>query len=133
MTGIHMKIELELLPDTLTIHRLHPDDPFPVQLAAAQPVAIIRTERELSVVCPQDVLLDSQVSETGWRAFRVKGTLDFGLTGILAGIATCLSDAAISIFALSTFETDVILVKQDQLAKAEATLENAGYPVSETG
>ena len=124
-----MKIELELLPNTLTVHRLHPDDPFPVQLGAAQPVAIIRTERELSVVCPDSVTLDSRVSETGWRAFRVRGTLDFGLTGILAGIATCLSDAGVSIFALSTFETDIILVKQDQLPAAEAALENAGYPV----
>lgn len=126
-----MKIELELLPDMFTVHRLHPDDPIPSQLAAERFCFIGRTERELSVVCPDRMLIDSQLSEAGWRALRVRGQLDFGLTGILAGISASLADAGISIFALSTFETDIILIKQDKLDTAVKALAESGYTIQE--
>ena len=60
---------------------------------------------------------------------RVAGPLDFGLTGILAGIATALAEAEISLFALSTFDTDYVLVKVETLPRAVAALREAGYPI----
>jgi hypothetical protein len=65
--------------------------------------------------------------EDGWRAMRVVGTLDFSLTGILSGIATALADAKIGIFAVSTYDTDYILVKQENLDRAVEALKEAGY------
>ena len=67
--------------------------------------------------------------QDGWRAFRVKGQMDFSLIGILAGIATVLADEAISIFAISTFNTDYILVKQEDFEKAIDALDHAGYTI----
>lgn len=131
LQGSHMTIELELLTDTFTVHRLHPDDPIPSQLAGERFYFIGRTERELSIVCPERKVIDSQLSEPGWRAFRVRGQLDFGLTGVLAGISASLADAGVSIFALSTFETDIILIKQDKLDAAVKALSESGYTVQE--
>ena len=65
--------------------------------------------------------------EDGWLAFRVAGQMDFSLTGVLAGLSAVLAQAGISIFAVSTFDTDYVLVKQDRLAAALAALESAGY------
>ncbi|MFT4302545.1 MAG: ACT domain-containing protein [Desulfovibrio sp.] len=89
-----------------------------------------KTDTELSVVClVEHAPAQSLAREDGWRAFRVAGQMDFGLTGVLAGLATVLAQAAISIFALSTFDTDYILVKEEKLAKALEVLELAGYEV----
>ena len=89
-----------------------------------------KTDAETSVVClsahaPAHCL----AREDGWRAFRVAGQMDFGLTGVLAGLATVLAQAAVSIFALSTFDTDYILVKKENLSKALEALASAGHEV----
>ena len=87
-----------------------------------------RTKDELSIVCPQACVPGTQdCQEREWRLLQVKGTLDFSLTGILASIAVPLAHNAISIFALSTFDTDYILVKNDQLTKAQKALVKAGF------
>ncbi len=94
-------------------------------------VFVGKTDTELSVVClvehaPAQIL----AREDGWRAFRVAGQMDFGLTGVLAGLSAILAQAAISIFALSTFDTDYILVKEEKLTKALEVLELAEYEVT---
>lgn len=71
--------------------------------------------------------------EPGWRAIEVEGTLDFGLVGILAALAGTLAAAGVSIFAVSTFDTDVLLVKQERLEDAIAALVAAGHEVHEIG
>lgn len=88
------------------------------------------TDEEKSLVCPSG-LVPADVSERsdGWRAFRVEGTLDFSLTGILAGISAVLSDHGIGIFALSTFNTDYILTKQEDFEKALQLLRASGYGI----
>ena len=86
------------------------------------------TDSELSLVCQTDKTpVNTVAREDGWRAMRVVGTLDFSLTGILSGIATVLADAKIGIFAVSTYDTDYILVKQENLDRAFETLKLAGY------
>ncbi len=92
---------------------------------------LARTDAELSLVCetaraPRDAL----AREDGWRAMRVAGTLDFGLTGVLSGIASALADAGIPIFAVSTYDTDYILVRDGDLDAALRALECAGCAVA---
>lgn len=87
------------------------------------------TVDETSVVCNAAAVPPGIQTETGWRAFVVAGPLDFGLTGILLSIAQPLAQAGISIFALSTYDTDYVLVKESNLDKAIAALVAAGHSV----
>ncbi len=89
-----------------------------------------RTDEELSVVCPTDAVPARTLArEDGWRAFRIEGVLDFSLIGILAAISAVLAEAKIGIFAISTYNTDYILVKADALDRAIDALRAAGYTV----
>ena len=89
-----------------------------------------KTDEELSLVCPtKDVPGVTSERDDGWRAFRIQGTLDFSLIGILAKISTILAEHRIGIFAISTFNTDYILVKQENFVKALQSLAEHGYKV----
>lgn len=89
-----------------------------------------RTDEERSLVCRTEVVPANTVArEDGWRAFRVEGVLDFSLVGILAPIATLLADNGISLSAISTFNTDYVLVKAESFGRALALLAQAGYEV----
>ena len=101
---------------------------------AAPWLFIGRTDAETSVVClSAHAPVQCLAREDGWRAFRVAGQMDFGLTGVLAGLATVLAQASVSIFALSTFDTDYILVKKENLSKALEALASAGHEVEWLG
>ena len=90
------------------------------------------TDKELSVVCETEIAPENTINrEDGWTAFRVEGSLEFSLVGILADLSHCLADAGISIFAVSTYDTDYILVKKDNWDKAKSALMNAGYEITE--
>ena len=89
-----------------------------------------KTDEEISLICPtEDVPLHVMEKEDGWKAFRIQGTLDFSLIGILSKIATLLAESSISIFAISTFNTDYILTKSEQYEKALTLLEKNGYQI----
>ncbi len=89
-----------------------------------------KTDEELSVVCLTDhVPTETVAREDGWRAFRIEGILDFSLVGVLASISGTLAAAGIGLFAVSTFHTDYILVKQTALFRAQDALARAGYTV----
>ena len=91
-----------------------------------------KTDKELSVVCEIAKVPENTINrEDGWTAFRVEGSLEFSLVGILADLSHCLADAGISIFAVSTYDTDYILVKKDNWDKAKSALLNAGYEITE--
>ena len=91
-----------------------------------------KTDKELSVVCETAKVPENTINrEDGWTAFRVEGSLEFSLVGILADLSHCLADAGISIFAVSTYDTDYILVKKDNWDKAKSALMNAGYEITE--
>lgn len=86
------------------------------------------TDEELSLVCRSESVPESaQRIEDGWRMFRVCGTLEFSLTGVLAELSRVLAEARISIFAVSTYDTDYLLVKADQFARATAALRASGH------
>lgn len=89
------------------------------------------TDEELSLVCPTSLVPDNTTEcNDGWKAFRIEGVLDFSLVGILSRISTCLADNSIGIFAISTFNTDYILVKDGDFEKAIEVLELAGYTIT---
>lgn len=89
-----------------------------------------KTDEEISLVCPSEDVPDEVIErDDGWRVFRIQGILDFSLVGVLAEVAGLLSDNEISIFAISTYNTDYILTKADKYAAALDVLEKAGYRV----
>jgi hypothetical protein len=90
-------------------------------------VFIGRTEQEKSLVCPTTIVPQNTTDrEDGWRAFRVCGKMDFSLVGILSGITGILAEGGISVFAISTYDTDYVLVKDDEFERALMALKNAG-------
>jgi len=119
---------LSLLPGHFAVCRLSAADPVPAW-ASGLFVSITRTAAELSIVCAQEHVPADAKHEPDWRILEVAGPLDFSLTGILAAIATPLAAAGISIFAVSTFDTDYVLVKHASLACAADALRAAGHAV----
>ncbi|MBQ1906711.1 MAG: ACT domain-containing protein [Firmicutes bacterium] len=90
-----------------------------------------KTDEELSLVClTEDVPAETSARDDGWKAFRIEGVLDFSLIGILSKISGVLADAGIGIFAVSTYNTDYVLVKAENLGNALAELEKAGYEIA---
>jgi hypothetical protein len=84
--------------------------------------SVTRTRDELSIVCEESKIPGDVKAERGWRCLKVEGPLDFGLTGVLSSLAQPLAEAKISIFAISTFDTDYIMLKKENLPKAVAIL-----------
>ena len=125
-------LRLTVIPQTYAVCRLASGEPLPPLSDRADLWAAVRTTDELSLVLPEADVDPSWRIEAGWRALKVIGPLDFSLTGILADLSTILASAEISIFAISTFDTDYILVRQDKLERAVKTLRAAGHAVCET-
>jgi len=121
--------QLIVLLETLAICRLDPDAAIPSWATAASPFSVTRTRDELSVVCPQALVPLGIRRESDWRCLRVAGTLDFSQVGILASLVGPLADAGISVFVVSTFDTDCLLVKQANLEKATVVLRQAGHTI----
>ncbi len=89
-----------------------------------------KTDEEISLVCPTcDVPYNTTERDDGWRGFRIHGVLDFSLIGILSKISGILADNNIGIFAVSTYNTDYILVKSESFEKALSVLAAKGYEV----
>ena len=116
-----------MLFETFTIHKLSPDTSIPEEILKSNYYSVSKTENELSLVCSEVIEVQSLQSSKGWKCIKVAGPLDFNLTGILAGISDILAKENISIFAISTFDTDYILVRTHELSSATTTLRQAGY------
>jgi len=120
-------LTLTVLDGLFSIHRLQPNAKIPDRLLREDFYALVKTEDEMSIVCSQNLNIIGDNVEHGWNCFKDLGPLDFELTGILAGLAQVLAEAKISIFALSTFDTDYLLVRSHQLAASKDVLKKAGY------
>jgi uncharacterized protein len=121
-------LSLFILPGTFAVCRLPSDAPIP-GWARGEFVSIARTHDELSIVCTQENVPAQTRCERDWRIVGIAGQLDFGLTGILASIAAPLAQARIPIFAVSTFDTDYILVRAHDLENAMNVLARAGHQI----
>ncbi len=115
-------LTLSVMSLSLTVVRLDPSSAIPLWATEGDFFSVTKTSDELSVVCPEDKVPQDVKVEKGWRCLKVEGPLDFGLTGILSSLAQPLAEAKISIFAISTFDTDYIMLKKENLQKAIAIL-----------
>lgn len=107
--------------------RLFPDTKVPIQVYQSCFCSISKSDEELSIVCETGLAPKSHKIEKNWRLIKVVGPLDFSLTGILASLAHPLAEHKISIFAISTFDTDYLLVKDDKLEQAKNILKDKGF------
>lgn len=123
-------LTLILLPETFAVCRLAPDATIPPLPLSASLVSVTLTREELSLVVPEDATPEGAQIEGGWRALRVAGMLDFALTGVLASLAAPLADAGISIFAISTYDTDYLLIPATNLTAALGALRAAGHSIA---
>ena len=120
---------LDVLPGRLAVCRLAPDAPLAPWMGEGVVSSLSRTTAELSVVCAEASVPEGVRVEAGWRALALRGPIDFALTGVLVRILQPLAEADVGIFALSTYDTDLVLVKEVQLADAVAALRDAGLEV----
>lgn len=124
-------LSLEALPARLAIVRLPPAAGVPSLPLSGDFLSLTITPDEISIVCPEDAApAEGAAVAAGWRAFRVLGELDFALIGIMAALTTTLAEAGVSVFAISTYNTDYLLVKADAFVQAVAALRAAGHKVS---
>ncbi len=123
------QLTLKLVDENLAIHSLAPYSKIPDIVFEADIFFIAKTFDEISIVIPQSITISSDEVEKDWRALEVVGPLDFSLTGILSNLSTVLANEKISIFAISTFDTDYILVKQNTLTAAVEALRANQYLV----
>ncbi len=120
---------LSLLPSSLAVCRLPPEDSLPEWATSGDFFSVTRTCEETSIICHQRQAPQDVRSEQGWRALKVAGPLDFSLTGILASLAVPLAEAGVGILALSTFDTDYLLIRESQLEAAICALAGQGHRV----
>ena len=122
-------LDLTLEPWELAVSRLPPDAPVPDWAMRGALYSITRTPAELSIVCAADAVPEGVRAEKGWRCFRFAGPIAFDETGVLSSVAAPLAAAEIGIFAISTFDTDYLLVPGRKLEAALLALEAAGHRV----
>ena len=122
------RLGLEWMPGTFAVCRLGAEEAVPGWAVGDGPrgasgfVSITRTDRELSIVVGEDRVPTDVRAERGWAALRVSGTLDFELVGILSRLTGALADAGVSVFAVSTYDTDILLVKAKDAGRAVEAL-----------
>ena len=121
------KIVLSILEETYIIYKLDQSTNLPEELIECEFYSLCNSQEELSLVCPEQMLIQSENSSPNWKCLKVAGPLDLNLTGILAGLSDTLAKAKISIFAISTFETDYLLIQKQTLKAAKTALKSAGY------
>lgn len=124
-------LTLRRLPGRFAVCRLAAEAPVPEWAAGGSFFSVTRAPGELSVVCPEAQVPPGVEAETGWACLGVEGPLELSLVGVLAGLTAPLAAAGVSLFALSTFRTDYLLVKEAALAAAVAALREAGHRVEE--
>jgi hypothetical protein len=116
--------------EDLSICRLNGDEGIPDWCTSSVFLSVSKTIDELSIVCESHLVPLGVKAESGWRALKVLGPLDFSMTGVMSSIATPLANEGISIFAISTFDTDYILVKFELLDSAIKCLRKGGLSLS---
>ena len=128
MSKIEPEITLEILESSFSVCKLEDFS----QVDPGLPFSFLGcTDEENSLVCQTENVPDNYIErEDGWRCFRITGVLEFSLIGILAGITKVLADHEIGLFAVSTYNTDYVLTREDQFHDALAALRGAGYQIS---
>jgi len=125
------KLTLKILPDRMAVCRFEPSAPLPGWIDQPGFYSITRTTEELSVVCSEGRVPPGTKSEAGWRCFQLIGPLGFSEVGIISALTQPLSENGVGVFALSTFDTDYLMVKEKDLAKTIDALAVQGHQINE--
>lgn len=120
-------LKLKILEGQFSIHKLSINDMIPYEVYQSDFYSIVKTDDELSIVCDSSIPFQTEKSNSGWTCIKVIGPLDFSLTGILSEISAVLANSKISIFTVSTYATDYILVEISNIINAKQALIAAGY------
>lgn len=123
------KLNLRLLKDTYGVCRLNKDDSIPSWAFDGEFFSITKTNDELSIVCLENNIPSDIKYEKFWKILKIEGPLDFSLVGILSKISSLMAENNISIFAISTYDTDYILIKKEKIDSAVNILEKDLYNV----
>lgn len=126
------QLSLNVLPGTYAVCRLAPDAEIPPWAEGPAFTSVTRTGDELSVVVEQMRVPAGVQCQAGFRTLKLEGPFDFSQVGVLASVLSPLAEAGVSIFAVSTYDTDYVLVKQGDLERARAALWEAGHVVGES-
>jgi hypothetical protein len=122
-------VTLGVVDGAYAICRLNPDAAPPSWSMRGRFTSVTRTPDELSIICSADDVPDDVVAEREYRALAIRGPLDFSLVGVVAALSAALSAASISIFVVSTYDTDYLFVRGADLDRAVAALRGAGHLV----
>jgi hypothetical protein len=133
MSNSSRRFDLSVLPDSLAIVRLSADATLPPWATQGAFFSVTRTSDELSIACPARQVPSGVAAEAGWRALKVAGPFALSEVGVLAALAAPLAEAGVSLFVISTFDTDYLLVTEKQLHAAIAALTDAGHRIQKTG
>jgi len=125
------KLTLRILPGRFAICRLDPGAAVPEFLTGPPLWSATRTADELSLVLPEQNVPPDWQAERGWKCLQVQGPLPFELTGIMAGLSASLASAGVSLFAISTYDTDYVLVREKDLPASRRALSASGYVLTE--
>ena len=125
----HASLALTLLQGMYAICRMGPDGGIPAWALQGDFSSITRTPDEMSVVVSQERVPEGMPRDSGWRCFRVEGPLPLSTIGVLAALTVPLSKASVSLFAVSTYDTDYLLVKGHALERTAEALAQAGHTV----
>jgi hypothetical protein len=122
-----MELRFLQLAGSFAVCRLPANAPMPLSIESDSLISITRTSDELSIVCGTDNVPENAKCESPWTCFKLEGPFPFSLTGVLASFLDPLAKAGISIFAVSTFDTDYVLVKEESVPAALKALRDAGH------
>jgi uncharacterized protein len=125
-------LKYRVLAERLAVCRLAPEASIPTWALDGQFFCVVRTRDELSIVCVENIGMEDRLPpgtlvERGWTALKLDGPFPFSMTGVLASFVQPLAEAKIPIFAISTFDTDYVLIKRETLPQAGLTLGTAGH------
>jgi hypothetical protein len=123
------RLELSVLPGRFAVCRLEPSSQVPAWLPGRGFVSVTRTTDELSIVCEESCVPPGVKMQAGWVVLALRGPFEFSEVGVLASLAEPLAKAGIGIFPISTFDTDYLLVAQENLDRAVAALAAAGHTI----
>jgi hypothetical protein len=126
-----MTLNLIVLADKYSIYKFKNESALPDWIYSSDFYSITKTKDEISVIAIQtDSLSEDIICSKNWRIFKIAGPLDFSLVGIIADISCILKEKKISIFTISTYDTDYILVKQKDLSIGIKALKDKGHNIS---
>ena len=125
-----MRLELSILADGYAVCRMAKEAVIPAWFNDAAWSSVTRTADELSVICRESVVPPSVPCERGWRVLAVKGPFPFDTIGVLANLSGVLARVGVPLLAVSTYDTDYLLVKEERLPKAVEALIDAGHRVN---